>query len=504
LWGHTTGEAEAAIHRELEDDRVQVLQCGPAGEKGVRFAALISMCNRANGRTGMGAVMGSKRLRAVAVRGGQRPRLADRRALSDLSQWGVQALPESGMARLAKFGTSNGVPGHQQAGRLPTYNFSSGVFAEWEALSGETMYDTILRGASQGVQDKRGRDTCHACAARCKRVVEVTEGSYQIDPQYGGPEYETIAMFGSSCGVSDLVAVARANQLCNMYGTDTISCGATIAWAMDCFERGLITLEDTGGIDLRFGDAAAMVRMVEMISRREGFGDLLAEGSARAAAAIGRGTDLLLTTTKKQEAPAHMPQAKRTLALIYAVNPFGPDHESNEHDAGYATGRERMAQLGLLDPQPPLTLNAEMVRYAMLTQHFYSLMDTVNVCHFLFGPGGWHLYGPEQLVDAVRAITGWSTSLYELMKVGERRLNMMRAFNAREGIGREADTLPRKFFSTPLKGGASDGYVIDHAEWQQACSTYYAMSGWDQESGYPTRAKLEELGIGWVADELGL
>jgi aldehyde:ferredoxin oxidoreductase len=162
-----------------------------------------------------------------------------------------------------------------------------------------------------------------------------------------------------------------------------------------------------------------------------------------------------------------------------------------------------MAQLGLQDPQPKLALNAEMVRYAMITQHLYSAMDSIDVCQFVFGPA-WQLYDSNQLVQAAQAVTGWDVSLYELMQVGERRLNMLRAFNAREGIGREADTLPKKFFTRPLKGGKTEGYVLDYDEWRQAVDTYYAMCGWDVETGYPTRPKLEALGIGWVADELGL
>jgi aldehyde:ferredoxin oxidoreductase len=272
---------------------------------------------------------------------------------------------------------------------------------------------------------------------------------------------------------------------------------------MECFEEELITVEDTGGIELRYGNADAMVKMVEMIAKREGIGDILAEGSAHAAEKIGRGTDEYLITSKNQEAPAHMPQLKRTLALIYAVNPFGADHQSHEHDPSYPDYPERMAQLGLFDPQPDLALNEEMVRYAMTTQYFYSAMDSINVCQFVYGPA-WQLYGPDQLVKAAQAVTGWNVSLYELMQVGERRLNMMRAFNAREGIGRESDTLPRKFFNVPLKGGPSDGYVIDQAEWQKAVDTYYAMCGWDAATGHPTRTKLEALGIGWVADTLNL
>jgi aldehyde:ferredoxin oxidoreductase len=490
LWGKVTGEVEAQIKKELGDPKIGVLQCGPAGEKGVRYAALINMCNRANGRTGMGAVMGSKNLKAVAVRGKQRPAVADRAGVQAVARWGAEHFGDSDIYGMGMLGTAEVLRYQNQAGGLPTRNWSSGVFEGWEAIDGQAMYDTILKG----------RDTCFACVVRCKRVVEVTEGPYKVDPRYGGPEYETLATFGSYCGVDDLAAIAYANQVCNQYGVDTISCGATVAWAMDCFEKGLINAGDTGGIELRFGNAEAMVKVVEMIARREGLGDLLAEGSARAAEKIGRGTQELVVAVKGQELPAHMPQVKRSLALIYAVNPFGADHQSSEHDGSYGGYPGRMAELGLADPQPGQVLNAEKVRYAFYTQCLYSCLDSVNMCQFVFGPS-WHLYGPSHVVDAVRAVTGWNASLWELLKVGERRLNLMRAFNAREGIGREADRLPKKL-SRALAGGKSDGVFVTEDEVEAAKDTYYAMAGWDVPTGTPTRAKLEELGLAWVADEL--
>ena len=492
LWGKITGEVEAAIKQELGDRRIQVVQCGPGGEKGVRFAAIINMCNRANGRTGMGAVMGSKNLKAVAVRGKNRPAIADKAALQALAKWGADNFEDSDIYGLGLFGTAETTGYQHKAGGLPTRNWSSGVFEGWEAIDGPTMSKTILKK----------RDTCFACVARCKRVVEVDDGPFKVDPLYGGPEYETLATFGSYCGIDDLAAVAYANQLCNQYGVDTISCGATIAWAMNCFEAGIITAQDTGGLELRYGDAEAMVKMVEMICRREGFGDLLAEGSARAAAKIGRGSQDLVVTVKKQELPAHMPQVKRSLALIYAVNPYGADHQSHEHDGSYADYPERMAELGLADPDASEGLNAEKVRYALYTQYLYSCTDSINLCQFVFGPA-WQLYGPSHIVDAVRAITGWNVSLWELLKVGERRLNLMRAFNAREGIGREADKLPKKL-SQALVGGESDGLAVTVEEVEKAKDTYYAMAGWDVVTGMPTRVKLEELGLAWVADELEL
>ncbi len=490
LWGQFTADVEDAIREELDDRHIQILQCGPAAEKGVRFGALINNANRANGRTGMGTVMASKNLKAVAVRGQNRPELADPDAVKALAKWGVDHFEESDIYGMGLLGTAEVVLPQNKGGGLPTRNWASGFFEEAEAISGQRMAETILKG----------RDTCFGCVVRCKRVVEITEGPYRVDPRYGGPEYETIATMGSYCGVSDLAAIARANQLCNMYGMDTISCGATIAWAMDCFEQGLLTLEDTDGIELRFGNAEALVEMVERIGKREGFGRVLGGGSARAAETLGVGQHLVVAV-KNHELPAHMPQVKRSLALIYAVNPFGADHQSHEHDPCYEWYPERSAELDLLDPQPADVLNAEKVRYALYTQRLYSCLDSVCVCQFVFGPA-WQLYGPSQLVEAVRAVTGWNVSLWELMKVGERRLNLLRAFNAREGIGAEADTVPPKLL-IPLQGGKSDGVAVTAEEVEAAKTLYYGMAGWD-ENGRPMRGKLEELALGWVADELGL
>jgi aldehyde:ferredoxin oxidoreductase len=490
LWGQFTAEVEDLIRDELGDERIRVLQCGPAAERGVLFSALISNANRAAGRTGMGAVMASKNLKAIAARGHSMPELAHPQRMRALARWGAQNFEDSDAYGLGLHGTANGLISQDRSGGLPTRNWSSGTFEGAEAISGQTMSETILTR----------RDTCFGCVVRCKREVEVTEGPFRADPRYGGPEYETLATLGSYCGIDDLDAVARANQLCNMYGMDTIACGATIAWAMDCFERGLLTTEETDGLDLRFGNADAMVTLVERIGEREGFGQVLGQGSTRAANTLGVGQDLVVAV-KHHELPAHMPQVKRSLALIYAVNPFGADHESHEHDPGYLFYPERMAELDLLDPQPADLLNAEKVRFSFYTQQFYSLLDTVPLCQFVFGPA-WQLFGPSQLVEAVGAASGWNVSLWELMKVGERRLNLLRAFNAREGVGSEADQVPPKLL-IPLEGGASDGVAVTAEEVDEAKRLYYQMAGWDGE-GRPTRPKLEELGLGWVADDLNL
>jgi len=507
LWGKITGEAEAAIKEELDDDKIEVLQIGPAGEKYVRFAGIFSMSNRANGRTGMGAVMGSKNLKAIAVRGNKRPSVADKAGLNKLAKWGAQNLEDSDIAGLAKYGTAETTGSNQTSGTLPTYNYNSGVFDGWEAIDGTTMYDTVLRGAAEGKQDRLGRDTCYACTVRCKRVVEITEGPYQVDPHYGGPEYETTSTFGNYCAIDDLPAICKANEICNQYGMDSISCGATISWAFEAFNEGKLSIEDTDGFDLTWGNAESMVALTEKIAKREGFGDVLAEGSERAAKKIGRGTEAYLITCKGQEAPAHMPRVKRSLAIIYAANPFGADHQSHEHDPAiegdleYYT--ERMALLGFSEEQEPRSLSDEKIRFTIASQRMYSAMDSLNLCQFVYGPA-WQLYGPDDMVEVVRTVTGWEDVTFDdLQKVGERRINMMRAFNAREGLDRKDDVLPEKLFK-PLQGGVSDGWVLDREELKSALDRYYKYCGWDVKTGNPTRTKLNELDLGWVADQLGI
>ena len=501
LWGKITGDAEAAIREELGDKKIEIWQIGPAGENGVRFAGVFSMSNRANGRTGMGAVMGSKNLKAVAVRGTKRPSLADKSALNHLARWGAANLEDSDISGLAKYGTAETTGSNQTSGTLPTYNYNSGVFDGWEAIDGTTMYDTILKGAAEGNQDREGRDTCYACTVRCKRVVEITEGKYKVDPHYGGPEYETTSTFGNYCAIDDLAAISKANEICNKYGMDTISCGATISWAFEAFNEGKLTLDDTGGLDLTWGNADAMVQLTESIAKREGFGDLLAEGSERAARQIGRGTEQYLITFKSQEAPAHMPRVKRSLSIIYATNPFGADHQSHEHDPAieedFEFYEDRMAVLGFNEEQEVRSLSDEKIRWAMKSQHMYSTMDSLNLCQFVFGPA-WQLYGPNDMLKLVQSVTGWEEVTFdELQQVGERRLNMMRAFNAREGIDRRADILPEKLFK-PLKGGVSDGWILDREEIEAALDKYFEFCGWDVETGIPTREKLNELGLGWI------
>jgi len=494
LWGKITGDVEKTLREELGDPKIEVAQIGPSGENLTRFAAIMNMSNRANGRTGMGAVMGSKHLKAIAVRGHQKVKTADPAAITRLARLApkqVQDIPD--MKGLQDFGTGSVLNYQNTSGGLPTRNYSSGTFEMAEDLSGETMAETILKE----------NDTCYACVVRCKRVVETEFMNKHVDTYYGGPEYETLSTLGSYCGIGDMNAVALANQICNQNGLDTISCGATIAFAMDCFEHGYLSIKDTDGLNLRFGNAEAMIAVLEKITRREGIGDLLANGSSYAAEKIGQGAKDLVVAVKKNELPAHMPQVKRSLALIYAVNPFGADHQSHEHDPGYTPDTadynlKRMAEVGLTNPQPDRVLNREKVKMALTTEWNYCYMDTADLCQFVYGPA-WQVYGPKNQAELMKATTGWDWSVNDLQKVGERRLNMLRQFNAREGAGREHDTLPKRIYDEPLKGGTSDGVAVTRQEVEEALDMYYEMCGWDVATGKPTRTKLEELGLGWMA-----
>jgi aldehyde:ferredoxin oxidoreductase len=492
LMGKLTGEVDDIIHAEV-DPKAEILQHGIAAEHGVLFSSLCSMSNRHNGRTGMGLVMASKNLKAVVVRGRKKVNVANQKALTELSRIGPKAIPENGdMDGLAKFGTAVVVLFNNTMGTLPTRNYTEGQFESCEPISGEKMAETILKE----------RDTCYACVVKCKRVVEIKDGPYKVKPKYGGPEYETLGTFGSYCGIGDLAAISMANQICNEYAVDSIAAGATIAFAMECYEKGIITKEQTAGLELKFGNVDAMLRALELMVKGEGeFGETLGMGSERASKVWGKNSDELLITVKGAEAPAHMPQAKRSLGLIYAVNPFGADHQSSEHDPYYEEGvgdfnLDRLKQIGLGSPQPAYSLTEEKIRFAYETEVFYSMLDSAELCQFVYGPT-WTLYDAKDTANMMNAVTGWDLTVEELMEVGRRRLNLFRVFNAREGLGRKDDKLPKKFFKQ-LKGtGPTAGFALTQEEIDSAIDHYYKLAGWTAD-GVPTPQTLEKLDLAWA------
>ncbi len=486
LWGLETADVQEQIREELGDRAIRVSQCGPAGERLVRIANVMHDATRAAGRTGLGAVMGSKNFKGVAVRGSQRPETADPDTVREMGRWFRDHFEETNSLVFATVGTPRMVRVNNEAGGLPTRNFQQGVFDGFEAIAGDTMNDKIVME----------RDTCYGCPVRCKWVVKVDNERFQVDPKYGGPEYETLGALGACTGVSDLEAVAYGNQLCNANGLDTIGTGVTIAFAMECFERGLISLEETGGIDLRFGNADAMITMIQQIVAREGFGKLLGEGSKRAAEAIGGDALQYAIQIKGQEVAMHDPRVKYAHGIGIATSPTGADHVHSIHDSGYQTdgGIHELKPLGVLEPLPfddLSTAKMQMTRRALLWRVQNNL---TGLCGFL-------AWTPQQLSDLLTAITGWNTSVMEIFTAAERAYNMAKAFNAREGFGFEDDMIhPR--FTEALPEGAVAGKTFTMDEFRTALETYYRLMGWDQASGAPTRSKLEDLDVAWVADEI--
>ena len=484
IWGKDTGDALKTIRDELGDQLVRFAGIGIGGENLVRYACIIVDLKDAAGRTGLGAVMGSKRLKCVVVRGHRPVRIVDKETIRALNKRMVTEFP-SATKRLHEFGTGASISAYAKLGNLPTRNFRDGDFEDPEAISAVTIKETI----------SIGMDGCWACPIRCKKIVKLEE-PWSVDPQYGGPEYETLAAFGSNCGIKDLKAICKAHELCQRYSLDTISTGATIAFAMECFENGLLTEKDTGGLKLNFGNSDAMVRMVEMIAKREGLGDFLAEGTMRAAKKICKGAEKYAIHVKGQEVPMHEPRLKRGLGLGYAVSPTGADHQHNIHDTDYVTEGKihPIRSLGILEPVPLEDLGPRKVKLLVYHGIWRSLNNCLVTCQFV-------AWTPPQMVDIVRAVTGWDTSVWELMKVSERAINLARVFNIREGFTAEDDRLPERFFQ-PHTSGPLSKTALDKVELDKAKRTYYRMMGWDPDTGIPTREKLEELDIGWAAELL--
>jgi aldehyde:ferredoxin oxidoreductase len=340
------------------------------------------------------------------------------------------------------------------------------------------------------------------------------ESPYHIDPRYGGPEFETLAAFGSMCGVAQMEAAPKGHELCNRLGLDTVSTGATIAFAMECFQNGILTKEDLGGVALSFGNAEAMLEMIEMIAHRRGFGDTLAEGCARAAAKIGKGAERFAMHVKGQEFAMAEPRSKFGLGLAYALSPTGADHLQHEHDGAFdsaLTGYSHTADdpsifvktlypMGMLEPVKGLSMGWEKVRLFTYLQHWWSLFNCLDVCIFTFEPV--RTFKVNHLVEIVKAVTGWDTSLWELMKAGERATTLTRCFNLKQGLKPQDDRLPDRLFEG-LQAGFLKGSKLDRQEFQKAVRLYYEMMGWDSQSGVPTEGKLFELGLPWANEELG-
>ena len=369
LWGKETKETEDAIRSELGDDHIHVAMIGPAGENQVLFACIMEGCHDAAGRGGLGAVMGSKNLKAVAVRGHTLPPVAHGEKVKEISKELA-----SRKSFISEFGTGGpDMIAGEAIGNLPVRNFRDGLFPEVEQITGLAIKNTI----------RIGMEGCFACPIRCKKVVKFEE-PYTVDSAYGGPEYETLAGLGSNCGISNLKAIAKANERCNAYSLDTISTGGVIGFAMECFERGLLATKDAGGIDLRFGNDEAMLEVIELIARRQGVGNLMAEGTARMAKKIGTGSELFAMHTKGLEPGLHEPRIRSCLAFNYMLSSTGADHCSTARDAEFAA--EPMLKpyhpLGFVTPAPANDLGPYKVALYRVGNFVSILQDAMVLCIF--------------------------------------------------------------------------------------------------------------------------
>jgi len=485
VWGKDTIETQDILNEELGVRSTRYTIIGPAGENQVLVSAIGCDDNHFAGRSGLGAVMGSKNLKAVACKASATKEVDDQDSVREYGRW-LLGEGKPNYQGMQDHGTDGGLLGLHEDGGLPTRNFKQGQFEHAEALTGATMTDTILVD----------RPTCYACVVRCKRAVEVTEGPFKADRRYGGPEYETVGALGSNCGIGDLAAVATGNQICNATGLDTIGAGMMVSFAMECFENGLISTEDTGGLELKFGNGEAMVKLLQMISDREGIGDLLAQGYKPCIEKWGAAAEEFAIHTKWQPAPMHEPRYKSGMGIGYAVSPTGADHMHNLHDTmvqGEA-GLGGVLPYGVLEPLPPQSISDAKMRvlyYHTMTQ---VLKNVIGMCHF-------PPFDPNATTDVVNWVTGWETSLFEMAKLAERAWSMARAYNVLEGFSPKDDTLPDRNFEA-FVSGPLEGVAIDRQEFEDALQTYYEIAGWDAVTGAPTRAKCAELDLDWLADML--
>jgi aldehyde:ferredoxin oxidoreductase len=491
LWGLETAASQAAIREELGDRRVRVAQTGPAGENLVRYACVVNELKHFNGRTGMGAVMGSKNLKAIAVRGHDKVPVHDQQRLASLArEFALQVTKKPSTNVLRLQGTPGLTAGLNAAGMLPTRNFTSGSFegAPQIEFANYEQYQT-------------GTGTCYACPIRCKREVAVSDERFSLDHGYGGPEYETVASFGSNCGIADLPAILKANELCSRYTLDTISTGMAIAFAMECFEKGLLTEADTGGLKLKYGNAEAMLQLIELIAHREGIGDLLADGVKRAAERIGRGAADCALQVKGLEIPMHEPRGKYVVGIGYALSDTGADHLMTPHDTSFnlreSVSLQELSPLGISEPVELFDLGWRKARLYCYTEGIYTLWKVLGVCLFVYAPRTWQPL--NTFLEMFQAITGWDSSWWELMKVAERASAMSRLFNVRCGFGPADDRLPERFFQ-PLEGGKLAGHGLPREEFRTALELVYQMKGWDPATARPTTTKLLELDLDWLIE----
>lgn len=465
LWGKLTDETEIALRKELRDSRARIACIGPAGENLVPIANIVSD-RRTIGRGGAGAVMGSKRLKAIAVRGRGKLEVADEERVNEMRKELLVEMKRNPSIQLfTRYGTTQFVDPVNEAGLFPTRNFQEGVFEGARRINGESMRRRLVK-----------RDTtCFDCPIACGKLSVVAEGPY-AGVVVEGPEYETLWSFGAQCGVDRLDAIAAANLWCDRYGMDTISAGNVIGFAMECYERGVIRRTETDGLDLKFGNHEVFLELLRKMAYREGVGGLLCDGVRAATAKLQHETEAFAMHVKGLELPAYDPRGAWGMALAYATSCRGGCHlkawtlAAEVFEAEY----ERFSTEG----------KAKLV---MDLQNLRAVADSLGVCVI-----ATRAIGVEEMARMLTAVTGWSFSVEKIVEAGERIYNLERMLAVREGIGRKDDTVPRRLLTETLPRGPCKGVQLTEQAFEEMLDEYYKLRGWDR-NGRPTKAKLQKL-----------
>jgi aldehyde:ferredoxin oxidoreductase len=481
LWSKDVFETDDIL-RKGHNRKFRTLSIGQAGENLVRFAAVMNDRDRASARSGLGAVMGSKKLKAVAVKGTGKLEVADpKNYLKQMDIFYERMMANPFTPGRVKYGTTSLVELMQHIGRLPSYNMKQGVFDGYSKISGDAINEKYLVKARAD----------YSCLQRCGRYTAVRNGPYAFEG--GAPEFETQSSMGSRCGNDNLESVLFGHHLANQYGLDTISLGGTISWAMEAWDEGLLTAEDTGGIDLSWGNAETIVKLTKMIALREGFGDILADGSALAAKQIGRGTDKFVMTVKKQEIAGQEPRAQKSMGLAAVTAARGADHlyafpvldeAGFDEDIKKRFGEEYLPEMAdRLNPK----YKGIMVKEC---EDFMVMVESVGLCKYGTQMPPEFYY--DDIALALKVHNGLNLTGLQLQEIGERIVNLNRLFNARFGITRKDDCLPDRLTNEKAPIGPSAGEVV---ELDIMLTEYYDVRGWNQETGLPLKETLKRLGL---------
>ena len=484
LKGKTTYQKDKLIKEELKDEGLEIAVIGPGGEELVRFACIM-VEGRSFGRCGAGAVMGSKNLLAIAVKGnGSIPVAKSDRFQAAVKAGNKKVLDDTAGEGWAPGGTTGDIPSNDQLGDIPTKNWRANSWGNGEELYNHFETKNLIRA-----------NPCYkGCVLRCGRIAQVKGGKWKT-PEHEGCEYESICAFTFFVLNDDMDAAVHATYLCNEYGIDTISAGAAIAFAMDCYEQGILSEKEVDGLDLTWGNTNTIVEMVHKIAKREGIGKILGEGVRRASQKIGKGSDLFAIEVKGLEGPAHDGRSGKALAIMYGTGNRGMCHIHPLEGMAFDSGKNDfgLVPYGLPDPQTVERFTEEgKGRIAKTLQDFGILPDILGICKFFSYSG---LVLPE-LAELVSSLTGWDISEQELLNIGERVYNLQRMINVREGIGRADDQLPTRACQIPEFGKYSSVAECGIRNYEQMLDEYYEARGWSRETGIPTKEKLQQLGLG--------